>query len=220
MGAECCGGSKTTTNEAAAQTDFGPASERLKAHADDKSWESIVADKKSYYDHRVAMFEQIRAKYQAAVESAKENNVAIAVTMPDGSQRDAVKGVTTPMDIAIQISKGLAKKSVVAKVDGQVWDLMRPLESDCSLELLTFDDADGKDVRVILYYRHDWDGINDDMSQFCCRPFGTPLLICLGKLLSWNSEQTLRLGLRWRKGFTMIVTLVKEILGIRTKIVW
>lgn len=154
MGAECCGGSKTTTNEAAAKSDFGPASERLKAHAEDKSWESIVADKKSYYDHRVSKFEQIRAKYQAAVESAKENNVAIAVTMPDGSQREGVRGVTTPMDIAIQISKGLAKKSVVAKVDGQVWDLMRPLEGDCSLQLLTFDDPDGKDVRLISLFEY------------------------------------------------------------------
>ena len=46
-----------------------------------------------------------------------------------------------------EISKGLAKKVVVAKVDGAVWDLTRPLEGDCALQLLTWDDVDGKEVR-------------------------------------------------------------------------
>ena len=85
MGAECCGGSKTSTADAAAKTDFGPASERLPAHDESKSWEQIAAEKKSYYDHRVSMFEEIKAKYQAAVAEAKEKNEEITVTMPDGS---------------------------------------------------------------------------------------------------------------------------------------
>ena len=51
------------------------------------------------------------------------------------------------MEVANQISKGLAKKCVVAKVDGCVWDLLRPLEGDCALQLLSFEDAEGKEVR-------------------------------------------------------------------------
>lgn len=56
--------------------------------------------------------------------------------------------MTTPLDVATAISKGLAKKVVVAKVDGAVWDLTRPLEGDCALQLLSFDDAEGKEVRA------------------------------------------------------------------------
>lgn len=55
--------------------------------------------------------------------------------------------MTTPMDIANSISKSLGKKCVVAKVDGDVWDLQRPLEGDCALQLLSFNDPEGKEVR-------------------------------------------------------------------------
>lgn len=41
-------------------------------------------------------------------------------------------------------SKGLADNAVVAKVNGTLWDLDRPLEEDSSVELLNFDDVDGK----------------------------------------------------------------------------
>jgi len=40
-------------------------------------------------------------------------------------------------------SQGLADNCVIAKVNGDVWDLDRPLESDCKLRLLKFDDPDG-----------------------------------------------------------------------------
>lgn len=48
------------------------------------------------------------------------------------------------MDIAKEISKGLADRIVIAKVDGDVWDLERPLEKSCSLELLDFEHPEGK----------------------------------------------------------------------------
>ena len=68
------------------------------------------------------------------------------VTLPDGSEKSAVRGVTTPLEIANSLSKSLAKKVVVADVDGGKWDLFRPLEGDCKLQLHTFDDPKGKDV--------------------------------------------------------------------------
>jgi len=40
-------------------------------------------------------------------------------------------------------SQGLADSCVIAKVNGEVWDLDRPLETDCELRLLKFDDPDG-----------------------------------------------------------------------------
>ena len=67
--------------------------------------------------------------------------------MPDGSQQSGIRGVTTPMDIIKGISKSLANNSVVAKMDGEVWDLFRPLERDCALQVFSFDDPEGKEVR-------------------------------------------------------------------------
>ena len=50
------------------------------------------------------------------------------------------------MDIAKSISKSLANNAVVAKVDGRVWDLLRPLEADCKMSLHTFEEREGKEV--------------------------------------------------------------------------
>jgi hypothetical protein len=54
----------------------------------------------------------------------------INVKLPDGTVKQGVKGKTTPYDIALGISKGLAEHAVVAKVDGKGWDLKRPLEGN------------------------------------------------------------------------------------------
>lgn len=43
-------------------------------------------------------------------------------------------------------SKGLADNTVIAKVNGVLWDLDRPLEEDSTVELLNFDDLDGNHV--------------------------------------------------------------------------
>lgn len=82
------------------------------------------------------------------VEKAKAENVPIRVTLPDGTQREGVRGVTTPLDIVGTLSRSLAKKAVVAKVDGKVWDMFQPLDGDCVLEILTFEDPEGKEVRA------------------------------------------------------------------------
>lgn len=67
----------------------------------------------------------------------------INVTLPDGSVRQYPKG-TTAMDIAKGISEGLARNVLAAKVNDEVWDSFRPIDSDCSLNLLTWDDKEGK----------------------------------------------------------------------------
>jgi threonyl-tRNA synthetase len=70
---------------------------------------------------------------------------SIRIAFPDGSTKDFPVGVT-PLRIAGEISKGLAKKAIAAKVDGAVVDMSRPILQDSSIVLLTFDDADGKQV--------------------------------------------------------------------------
>lgn len=108
----------------------------------------VVAKKLPYYAKRVELFDQFLLREKDNVEKAKETNVPIVITLPDGSQKEGVKGATTPMDVALLISKSLAKKTVVAKVDCEVWDMFRPLEGNCSLELCGFDSSEGKDVRT------------------------------------------------------------------------
>ena len=63
--------------------------------------------------------------------------------MPDGSQRKGTSWQTSPMDIAKEISKSLADRMVISQVDGELWDLERPLEKSCSLQLLDFEHPEG-----------------------------------------------------------------------------
>ncbi len=67
----------------------------------------------------------------------------INVTLPDGSVRQYEAGATA-LDVALSISEGLARNVLAAKVDNVVIDANRPLTGDCTLQLLTWNDADGK----------------------------------------------------------------------------
>ncbi len=67
----------------------------------------------------------------------------INITLPDGAVRQYEKG-TTALDIAKSISEGLARKVLAANVNGQVWDATRPINEDATLNLLTWNDLDGK----------------------------------------------------------------------------
>lgn len=67
----------------------------------------------------------------------------INITLPDGSVRQYAPG-STAMDVARSISEGLARNVLSAKVNGEVRDANRPLPGDCTLSLLTWNDAEGK----------------------------------------------------------------------------
>ncbi len=67
----------------------------------------------------------------------------IKITLPDGSVRDYEQG-TTAHQIALSISEGLARNVLAAFVNGEIWDSARPIESDASVKLLTWNDQEGK----------------------------------------------------------------------------
>ncbi|MCA6435711.1 MAG: threonine--tRNA ligase [Bacteroidota bacterium] len=69
----------------------------------------------------------------------------IKITLPDGSVREYEKG-TTSHQIALSISEGLARNVLAAKVNGQVWDSSRPIIQDAALQLLTWNDNEGKET--------------------------------------------------------------------------
>jgi threonyl-tRNA synthetase len=67
----------------------------------------------------------------------------INIQFPDGAVRQYESG-TSALAIAKQISEGLARKVLAAKINGEVWDATRPILSDASLQLLTWNEDDGK----------------------------------------------------------------------------
>jgi len=68
---------------------------------------------------------------------------AIKITLPDGSVREYAAG-TNSMDIAMSISEGLARNVLAAKVNGEVWDLTRPIHKDSTIQLLTWQDKEAQ----------------------------------------------------------------------------
>ena len=73
---------------------------------------------------------------------------SLTVTLPDGSQKPVPAG-TRPLDVAQSISPRLADDAVVARVNGQLYDLTRPLEGDAKLEILT-----SRNPEALEVYRH------------------------------------------------------------------
>ncbi len=67
----------------------------------------------------------------------------ISVTLKDGSVRSYEAG-TNVIDIAKALSQGLAKAACVCKINGEIKDLRTTINEDCALEILTFDDEEGK----------------------------------------------------------------------------
>jgi len=65
------------------------------------------------------------------------------ITFPDGAVRQYEKGFSA-LEIAKSISEGLARKILAAEVNGEVWDLSRPLHNDASIKFLTWDDEKAK----------------------------------------------------------------------------
>ncbi|KAI9676919.1 MAG: threonyl-tRNA synthetase [Caeruleum heppii] len=103
-----------------------------------------VDPKPAYIAHRLAVFGRLKAQYDDNVKAKPRNK--IDVTLPDGRVEIGTAWETTPTQIAKQISESLAKKTVIAKFNGVLWDLDRPLEESGKLELLDFEHPEGRTV--------------------------------------------------------------------------
>src|SRR3954469_23857956 len=73
---------------------------------------------------------------------------SLTITLPDGSHKSWPEG-TRPIDVAQGISPRLANDAIVARVNGELFDLTRPLETDTALEILTT-----KSPEALQVYRH------------------------------------------------------------------
>ena len=72
----------------------------------------------------------------------------LTITLPDGSRHTVPPG-TRPIDVANSISPRLASDAIVARVNGELFDLTRPFEADAQLQILTT-----KNPEALQVYRH------------------------------------------------------------------
>jgi threonyl-tRNA synthetase len=93
-----------------------------------------------YAEARVKLFEDLKRKYQDEIKSKESKKITL--TLADGRTVEGQSWKTTPMEIAKSLA--VDKTSVVAKVNGKLWDLLRPLEEDATLEYFSFDSEEGK----------------------------------------------------------------------------
>ncbi len=67
----------------------------------------------------------------------------IKITLPDNSVREYEEGVSA-LDVAKDISEGLARNVLAAKVEDEIWDATRPITTDSRLQLFTWNDTEGR----------------------------------------------------------------------------
>lgn len=85
-------------------------------------------------------------KKKSDEELAQKPRQPLKIQLLDGRIIDGSSWQTTPFDVAETLGKNIIDSAIVAKVDNELWDLDRPLESDCRLQLLKFDDPEGQQV--------------------------------------------------------------------------
>lgn len=137
-----------------------------------------VTPNPSFVDSRSAYFDKLWAERQAAIAALPDQ--PITITLPNGEIKQGIAFKTSPLDIALGISKGLADNVIIAKVlysnrleqdsivacdedeeaealnqeastsQGELWDLNRPLVGNCTVTLLKFEEAESKTVRIFF----------------------------------------------------------------------
>uniref|UniRef100_A0A671Y5G4 threonine--tRNA ligase n=1 Tax=Sparus aurata TaxID=8175 RepID=A0A671Y5G4_SPAAU len=100
------------------------------------------------------LYEELKKESDALLAKKARDSKPITVELPDGRKVDGKAWLTTPYQLACDISQGLADNAVISRVNGELWDLDRPLEQDCSLEILRFDNEDAQAVSKIGFLIH------------------------------------------------------------------
>ncbi|KAI9902955.1 hypothetical protein N3K66_002307 [Trichothecium roseum] len=115
-----------------------------------------------YIKHRLEIFDRIKAKNDA--EIAAKPREEITISLPNGKEEKGTSWETTPGSIAKGIAKSLFERTIISMVDGELWDLTRPLEKSCKLELLDFENVEAKKVF--------WHSSAHILGEACERRFG------------------------------------------------
>uniref|UniRef100_A0ACB8E5G2 Threonine--tRNA ligase 2, cytoplasmic n=1 Tax=Sphaerodactylus townsendi TaxID=933632 RepID=A0ACB8E5G2_9SAUR len=148
-------------------------------HKKEKKTENEVAngfrnEEPSYIPDRLKLYEALKKEHEALFSSrAASQSRPIRITLADGKKVDGESWRTTPHQIGQAISRALADNAVIAKVNGELWDLDRPLEGDATLELLTFDNEEAQAV----YWHSSAHILGEAMETFYggCLCYGPPI---------------------------------------------
>uniref|UniRef100_A0A673M102 threonine--tRNA ligase n=1 Tax=Sinocyclocheilus rhinocerous TaxID=307959 RepID=A0A673M102_9TELE len=127
----------------------------------------------AFVSGRLQLYERLKKESDALLVERAAGGHSISVQLPDGQTLKATAWVSSPYQLACAISQALADSCVIARVNGELWDLDRPLETDCSLELLRFAHEDAQAV----YWHSSAHILGEAMEQFYggCLCYGPPI---------------------------------------------
>lgn len=97
-----------------------------------------------FIETRQKLWDQLKAEHDESLTGKK--SVPIKLTLEYGRAHEGVSWQSTPAVIYRQINRKAYEKAIVARVNNQLWDLNRPLEEDCTVEVLPFENPLGKEV--------------------------------------------------------------------------
>ncbi|XP_013913089.1 PREDICTED: threonine--tRNA ligase, cytoplasmic-like [Thamnophis sirtalis] len=96
---------------------------------------------------RLDLYTELKKKSDAILRSRTSGqSQTIQIRLSDGKVTGGQAWKTTPYQVAVNLSRGVADNVVIARVNGELWDLDRPMEGDSTLELLTFENEDAQAV--------------------------------------------------------------------------
>lgn len=124
--------------------DKAKASKEKPARKGKEDGSAALDSQPEFIESRIKMFDEIKAKYDE--EIAKKPRESIKLVLKDGNIKVGTSYETTPMEIGHSIGKSFAERQVISKVNGELWDLERPLEKDSNLEFLDFNNEEGRGV--------------------------------------------------------------------------
>lgn len=97
-----------------------------------------------FIESRQKLWDQLKAEHDESLASKKCE--PIQVTLEYGRVHEGISWQSTPGEIYHRINAKAHEKAIVARVNNQLWDMNRPLEGDCTVELLPFENPLAKNV--------------------------------------------------------------------------
>lgn len=106
-----------------------------------------------FINTRIQLWDKFKERYLKELSEKPNNPIKVTVKDKDGNVKEveAITWKSSPIDVAKQVgSKSWSDSLVIAKVNGVLWDLERPLEGESNIELLTFNDDEG--INRFVYF--------------------------------------------------------------------
>lgn len=101
---------------------------------------------------RMRIFNEQRQLQRQAIGRVQKIEVKVVDCKPHPDTTMLMnKQLSTPLDCARHLSELFTVRSVIARVDGQIWDMTRPLEQDCTLTFHHFNDEDTREVNKAFW---------------------------------------------------------------------